>query len=141
MTKQQTVTTPRVATRTKKASFHHLVEGARPTNGPRLYAHTHAALQFLGLLDGKSALRKAAELILGPRAVEYHIGQANLVATQHRLQLTAQGLASFTARAETGKVDEALAKAFFAAFARGKESVAYSIHAHHLVPAKDVRIH
>jgi len=133
------------ATKTAKAApqpktFFFLAPGARPTAGTRLCAHTHAALKFLGLLGGKSALRVAAETLMGKSAVDYHIANENMAAKDSKVKLTPQGRANFEGRAATGKVDMALAEAFYAAISRGEGNRAYHISTAHLVPVKDMAI-
>lgn len=153
MTKTTTATTarkPRIAAVAKSVkaaktapqpkTFFALVAGARPVAGARLYAHTHAALKFLGLLNGKSALRAAAEALMGKTAVEYHISHENMAAKDSKVKLTPQGRANFDARVETGKVDMKLADAFYAAITTGEGNRACQISAAHLVAVKNLPV-
>ena len=135
-------TSKRVAVTLKptRKGFHYLVDGALPTAGPRLMAHTHAALEFLGLLTGKSALRSAAERLMGHTAITYHVTARNMEARAETVKLTAKGLKSFKARVDTGRVDLDLAAAFLAAISKGRPSVAYSIQADHLMVERDIQI-
>lgn len=143
----KTVTKPAVAVRhvarvqQKAATFYAFVDGARPTQGKHLYAHTHAALTFLGLLSGGEARRQAAEALMGHRAVEYHIGRENLAAGKDTVRLTRKGAKSFKAREERGMVDLDMVKAFLAAISKGRGDVAYSINKEHLHPVRNTPIH
>jgi hypothetical protein len=153
MTKTTTTTAVRkprttVATKATKTTktvaqpktFFALVAGARPAAGVRLYAHTHAALKFFGLLDGKAALRAAVESVMGKSAVDYHIAHENMAAKDSKVKLTPNGRASFEARAETGKVDMSLAEAFYAAIANGEGNRAHQISVAHLVAVKNLPV-
>ena len=151
MTKTVTATRkPRIAataksTKAVKAAaspgvFFALVEGARPVAGARLYAHTHAVLKFLGLLGGKSALRVAAEALMGKTAVDYHVSHENLALKDSKVKLTPRGVANFKARVESGRVDVDMADAFLAAFSTGAGNAAYRISAQHLTPIKNVAV-
>lgn len=134
------------ATKTTKTAaqqpktFFALVAGARPVAGARLYAHTHAALKFFGLLDGKAALRAAVESVMGKSAVEYHIAHENMAARESKVKLTPQGRASFEARAETGKVNMPLTEAFYAAIANGEGNRTHQISTAHLVAVKNLPV-
>lgn len=114
--------------------FFVFVEGARPTSGPRLAAHTNAALSFLGMDTKKPAKKNAVLAVLGVRAVKYHKDIGNLEEKADNLQLTAKGLAFFTERVKAGKVDSNLSAAFHAAIAKGKLDKDAGIKENHLIP-------
>lgn len=95
----------------------------RPGNGPRLFAHTHAALTVLGLLDASlPAIPKGTLLtLMGQRAVTYHTQEMNFAsAPNNHIHLTADGRNKFMTRLVDGKVDGALANAFLALMIDGK---------------------
>lgn len=127
-------------TRVKQApvAFYALVEGARPKAGASLYAHTHAALTFFGLLAGKSVFRKAVEAVMGHSAVEYHIKRDNFGVSAGKVKLTQRGAKNFKARVAADLFDTGMADAYAAAFATGAANVKYGIQKEFLVPIRDV---
>lgn len=135
--KTVTVGKKRIAARTtgvsKPKGFYAMVEGARPRAGARLYAHTHAALVFLGLFSGKSALRAAVEALIGKPAVKYHVDAANLAEKAGSVKLTPRGVKNFKARVETDRFDPDMAAAFVEAFSKKKCSEKYGILPEHFV--------
>ena len=114
--------------------FHVFIEGARPVSGPRLAAHTNAALLFLGLAEAVPAKKKAVLALLGTRAVKYHRDIGNLEERADCLVLTAKGLNFFKGRVEKGQVDGDLTAAFLTAIQRGKANEAAQIKENHLTP-------
>lgn len=102
-------------------------EGARPVSGPRLAAHTNAALLFLGLAEKRAAKKNAVLAVLGTRAVKYHRDIGNLEEKADTLQLTTRGYNFFKSRIEAGKVDGNLNEAFLAALRKGKTNDAAEI--------------
>lgn len=127
-------TTPLAVAAGVVQKFFVFVEGARPVSGPRLAAHTNAALIFLGLAEKKPAKKNAVLAVLGTRAVKYHRDIGNLEEKADCLALTTKGLNFFKGRVEEGKVDGDLSTAFLAAIQRGKINEAAQIKASHLVP-------
>jgi len=144
--KTETKTRVRTAVRAKAqprvaAKFYAFVDGARPQSGARLYAHTHAALTFLGLLEGRTAMVKALRTLIGEHAASYHAGRKNLAVSGEHVKLTAKGVKSFTARADTGKFPEDMANAFLKAISSGSPSAEFDIRKEHLDPVKGVPTH
>lgn len=126
-----------VTRETKAGKFFAIVEGARPVRGSRLYAHTYAALTFLGMLAGQTALRKAVETLIGKHATSYHLSNKNFGETGAHLKLTSKGKKSFAAREASGKFDAGMADAYLAAITKGKASAEYGIERSHLYPVTD----
>ena len=119
------VTKAALDTRTAQAKqkLHLLVETARPGNGARLYAHTHAVFSVLGMLkEARPAVPQGKLLqMLGQRAVTYHCKQLNFEsAPNHGIRLSATGRGHFMSRVTEGKFDMALANAFIGMFLDGK---------------------
>lgn len=92
----------------------------RPTQGTALFAHTHAALTVLGLLDAScpSVPVKNVLALMGQTAVSYHLNS-----TQHferrpndTIRLTTKGYNKFRDR----RVDAGLANMFVELFLDGK---------------------
>lgn len=113
--------------------LHLITDIARPQSGPRLYAHTFAALGVLGMLskDRPAVRRSAVQSLLGGTAVRYHTSvKGNMVADGDRLRLTADGLTFFTGR----KGDPDAVKGFDKLFRTGDGSAA-GIKPTHIVPA------
>ena len=127
-------TTPLAVAAGVVQKFFVFVEGARPVSGPRLAAHTNAALIFLGLAEKKPAKKNAVLAVLGTRAVKYHRDIGNLEEKADCLALTARGYNFFSQRVVEGKVDGNLSEAFLAAIRKGKVDAAASIKANHLIP-------
>lgn len=99
--------------------LHVLDEPSRPTSGTRLYAHTHAALHVLGLLDAArpSIPKKAILTVMGQTAVSYHMRQRNFeAAPDGGVRLSLIGYNKFKDRA----IDGALANGFTDMFLSGK---------------------
>lgn len=95
----------------------------RPAAGRLLFAHTHAALTVLGLLDAKRPAVKKSQLLtmVGQRAVNYHTKKQNLEsAPDGHIRLSVLGYNSFSNRARDGKVDLSAATAYQSAFLDGK---------------------
>lgn len=105
--------------------FFVFVEGARPVGGPRLKAHTYAALRFLGLSSKLPASVDAVSAIMGPTAINYHKGLGNLAEEGTHITLTSRGLRTFTLREEA--MDKKMAAAFYAAITKGKTDDDYKI--------------
>ena len=100
-----------------------IAEAARPGSGKALFAHTHAALTVLGLLDGKRPAVPSSSLltVMGQRAVTYHRKMMNFEdAPDHGIRLSSDGLAKFRARAAEGHIDGKLANGFIDLFTEGK---------------------
>lgn len=94
-------------------------QAARPTSGNRLFAHTHAALSILGMLDASCPKVPASTVrtIMGDRAIAWHTKERNFVAgPDHTLSLSVEGRNKFTSRPVDGK----LANAFVDMFLDGK---------------------
>lgn len=114
--------------------FYVFVEGARPTSGTRLAAHTNAVLFFLGLAEQHAVKKNAALALLGTRAVKYHKDIGNLSEKADTVSLTKKGFDFFSGRVAEGKVDTELSAAFLAAIQKGKTNDAAQIKENHLVP-------
>jgi len=114
--------------------FYTFVAGARPSSGPRLVAHTNAVLVFLGLDVKKPVKREAVKMLLGPRAMMYHIELGNFAVKSGLLSLTTAGYAFFKNRVKEGHVNPRFSEAFLAAIQRGKLNDAAHIMEGHLVP-------
>lgn len=98
---------------------HVLPEDARPVGGSRLFAHTHAALTVMGLLDAArpAVPRSHVMTIMGGTAVSYHTKQGNFEsAPESGLRLSIRGYNKFKDRA----VDASLAMAFQSMFLDGE---------------------
>lgn len=96
-------------------------DNARPVAGTRLFAHTHAALTMMGMIDGKPAPKKVVLSVMGQRAVAYHLKERNFEdAKDHCLRLSTSGKNKFVNRAKEGLVDGALANGFMDLFLTGK---------------------
>jgi hypothetical protein len=96
-----------------------IAQDCRPTQGARLFAHTHAALHLLGMLSpGFPAVPERSILtVIGQRAVAYHIKENNFIGGQnHTLRLTPAGYTKFKSRT----VDAKLANAFLGLFIDGE---------------------
>lgn len=110
------------APRGKQSTLHVLSETARPASGALLFAHTHAAFSFLGMLtsDRADANRSAVETIVGKRATAYHLRQKNIEATKEgKIRLTSAGLKTFMSRLTEGKVGTPHVNAFLTLFQKG----------------------
>jgi hypothetical protein len=104
---------------------HCFTEQKRPRQGTALFAHTKAALHFLGMMgDNCPAIPEKNMLaVMGARAVSYHLGQNNLTRkADGTIALTPAGLTNFKART----VDNALANAFGEMLATGKVPAGFS---------------
>jgi len=105
------------------SKVHVIAEEARPASGQLLFAHTHAALAALGLLEAaRPAVPKQHVLtLMGQRAVTYHTKKQNFeAAPNHGIRLSVTGRNWFVGRFAEGKVDANLANAFMALFTDGK---------------------
>lgn len=114
--------------------FFVFVEGARPTSGKRLFAHTNAALFFLGMAEKNTAKKNAVLALLGNRAVKHHTDIGNFENQADSLKLTKKGYDFFSGRVAEGKVDSELSAAFLAAIQKGKIDSSAGIKDNHLVP-------
>jgi hypothetical protein len=91
--------------------------GARPTKGAALFAHTHAALTILGMLDGKGAKMSTLLSLIGHTAVTWHLKERNFETSKDDMvTLTTTGLNKFKDR----KIDAGLANAYVTLFLDGK---------------------
>lgn len=103
--------------------IHVIAEAARPGGGRALFAHTHAALQIMGLLDvARPAVPQASLLtVMGQRAITYHLKERNFeAAPDHGIRLSSIGLTKFRDRAANGHVDGKLANGFMSLFLDGE---------------------
>lgn len=109
-----------IARRLPKGQMAHVIaQDCRPTQGARLFAHTHAALHLLGLLSPKLpfAQERAVMTMMGQRAVAYHLKENNFTTgPNYTLSLTPAGYSKFMSRG----VDPKLANAFLDLFIDGK---------------------
>lgn len=124
--KEKKEATTRVAFvhRTAKAGqvLHILDERSRPASGSRLFAHTHAVLTILGLLEASRPAVPQTHLLqmLGQRAVAHHRSKLNIEdAPNHGARLSIAGRNHFAARLSEGKVDTSAANAFVKMFLDG----------------------
>lgn len=111
----------------KGAPVHLIARNIRPSSGPALMAHTHAALSLLGMMTSAlKAVPKASLLsMLDQTAVSYHIRENNMIEKDGAVSLTHAGLGKFTNRA----IDGALANAFTDLFIEGKIAPVLKINA------------
>lgn len=110
-----------------------LLQGARPTSGPRLVSHTQAALEVLGLAEGHTVRKNALVSVIGPRAVGYHLEGTNFDEKGGAVSLTPRGKREFELRTKGKTYDPKLTAAFKTMFLKGKGTPAYSIHEDNLV--------
>lgn len=100
-----------------------IADGARPAQGSLLFAHTHAALSLLGMLNpNRPAIPKRAVLtFLGQRAVTNHLKQGNFEhAPDHKIALSEIGRDHFLGRVNQGMINGRVANAFTDLFIDGK---------------------
>lgn len=119
-TEQKRVVRPRA--RVKAPKFFVISTIARPAAGKRLFAHTHAALLFSGLLHGKAAPHDMMVRIVGPNTMGYHEEEGRIRVSDdgRSVRLTAAGKEFFLDRAEQKKLDPALIDAFVELFSTGR---------------------
>lgn len=98
---------------------------ARPKEGQRLFAHTQAVLELLGLNKGKSVDRPRLVTYIGMRALCYHVGNGNFAESGATLTMTKQGKAFFAER----KTDPAVVDGFLSVFRTGKANEAAQVKA------------
>lgn len=82
-------------------TIHILTDIARPVSGPRLFAHTIAAMQVLGMFgaDRPAVLRSALQSMIGATAIRYHAKtKGNLLEQGDRIRLTEPGVGFFKSR-------------------------------------------
>lgn len=103
------------------------LQGQRPTSGPRLWSHTQAALEVLGMTKGAAVLRNVLVTVVGQRAVDYHTASENFSETTGRIALTSRGIKTFELRTQDKKYDAELTDAFKAMFLKGKASEKHHI--------------
>lgn len=102
---------------------HVIADAARPAQGSMLFAHTHAALSLLGMLnENRPAIPKRAVLtFLGQRAVTNHLKEGNFEhAPDHKIALSEMGRDHFLGRVNRGMINGAVANAFTDLFIDGK---------------------
>lgn len=137
MSKQ--VTRPAVARKARTASFtppvkvYALLPGMRPKSGERLFAHTAAALEVLGVTRTRSAPAVRLEALIGHTAYKWHVarlGTLELIDTNVRL--TKIGQETFAARERDGLAPRHLIDAFKAVFSTGRASVQAQVQQHHI---------
>lgn len=133
VTRTVTARTTRNATAAPPLKIFVLLPGMRPTSGPRLRAHTAAALEILGITENKAAPVERLQALIGPTALKWH------TSTLHTLQqvgpqakLTRHGKETFLAREKEGSAPRALIDAFKAVFSTGKPSAMAEVKAHHI---------
>lgn len=99
-----------------------LSTAARPTAGRTLRAYTEAALQLLGMYDGKAHDRATLVNIIGATAIAYHTKATNaFTTTQDGIILTpGYGSDFFKVRAEMKEFDEQDVKDFTTIMTTGK---------------------
>lgn len=108
-----------------------LAEETRPNAKRMLFAHTHAALTILGLLDAKRPVASKTHLItlIGQCAVKYHIGQNNFEDGPNRtIRLSIPGYNKFSGRLAAGAFSHDAATAYQSALLDGKTNPKMDIH-------------
>lgn len=123
---------PRTAMKEVVKSLHILTDIARPQSGPRLFAHTVAALNVLGMFGkGHPGVRRAAlQAMIGSTAVAYHLKKKGTMVEQgERIALTEFGAGFFPSRT----FDKAEREGFEKLFKTGDGS-AVKVRKEHIVP-------
>lgn len=105
-----------------------LLTAARPVSGPRLWSHTQAALEVLGMTAGRAVPEASVSAVIGGRAITYHVGSGNMEHTGERVRLTDSGQRNFAVRTENKAYDPKMTAAFHAMLVKGTVSAEYSIH-------------
>lgn len=124
----------------KAIKFYVMIEGARPSAGNRLAAHTDAALRFLNMANQEPARKQAVVSLFGARAVQYHENNGHFEQKNGMVNLTKKGFNFFKGRFEDGKVDADLSNAFLTAIQKGAASTPHGIKATHLT-AVEMPVH
>lgn len=122
-----------------KGAFFAVQADKRPQFGRALFAHTHAALAVLDMLDPKRpAAPKAALLTLcGQRVVDYHVRESNFEAVKDNgIKLTPTGLEKFQSRLADGRLDVDVANEYAALFVTGKPGPKLNIGTGHVFQTK-----
>lgn len=140
MSKQ--VTRPAVARKARTASFappvkvYALLPGMRPKSGERLFAHTAAALEVLGITRTHSAPALRLAALIGPTAYKWHtVTLGTLEPVGENVRLTKVGQETFSARERDGLAPRHLIDAFKAVFSTGRASVQAQVYQHHISTA------
>lgn len=128
-----TKTAPLTAVTKATVKLFVLLQGARPTSGPRLASHTQAALEVLGLSVGLAVRKNALVSVIGSRAVGYHLDETNFEERGGGVSLSPLGKRVFDMRTKADKYDPKLTDAFKAMMLKGKASPAYRISEDNLV--------
>ncbi len=127
--------TVRAVTRTANTvrKFYAFIEGARPSEDrARLFAHTEAVLQFLGLRT-LSAKTDVVKVLIGQRAMLYHNNLGNMDRSGDSTFLTDRGHKQFDLRVEKNQVSAPLVAGFLRAIRSGKADPKLGIDDKHLV--------
>ena len=110
-----------------------LVAGMRPASGPRLYAHTIAALEVLGITRNAKGSAPRLLAMIGPRALSYHSTVTrNFSVAGETVKLSRSGEEFFQARVESGKAPRELIDAFVSVFRTGEPNTTAEVKAHHI---------
>jgi hypothetical protein len=96
----------------------HLKAIARPKEGARLYAHTQAVFEVLGMFRGKTVERPRLVAYIGMKATCYHVSLGNLREAGSTVAMTEQGKTFYAAR----RFDKEVSKGFVEVFKTGKPS-------------------
>ena len=121
------------AVTTAPAKLFALIASMRPVSGPRLYSHTIAALEVLGITTATKASAPRLQALIGPRAFSYHTKVThNLEVAGETVKLSSTGDEFFQAREEEGKAPRDLIDAFVTVFRTGKPSKTAEVKAHHI---------
>jgi|PlaIllAssembly_1097288.scaffolds.fasta_scaffold04731_5 hypothetical protein len=118
--------------KTAVRNLHIITDIARPQSGPRLFAHTFAALNTLGMFgkDRPAVLRSAVQSFVGATAIKYHVRtKGTMVEQGDRLRLTEPGVTFFKSR----EFDTKLAAGYEALFKSGNGEGA-QVRKEHIVP-------
>ena len=110
-----------------------LIAGMRPASGPRLYAHTVAALEVLYVTRTHAAPSGRLQALIGPRAMDYHTHTTqNLEVAGASVKLSRTGAEFFAARVKEGKAPRSLVDAFKSVFLTGAPNDDAQVKAHHI---------
>lgn len=120
-TKTAEVKTPRASAGLR--TYFALKSIARPHEGGRLFAHTQAVFELLGMLKGKPVERARLVTYIGMKATCYHVSNGNLADEGPMIHLTKQGQDFFAKR----KTDRELVDAFLSVFKTGKGNPAADV--------------
>jgi hypothetical protein len=82
----------------------------RPGSGAPLFSHTEAALQVLGMYEGKAYAYEVLAAIMGDTAIKYHTKMKRFTEGKKGLSLTSDGKAHFQKRGIAGNKERFVAQ-------------------------------